>query len=170
MRLCLLRHAEAAAHEDDAARELTELGWAQAQAVAEWLAEQADGRVAVIASPLLRAQQTAGVVQQALALDRVDTLDALVPEGDILQAEHQLSLALGDLDMLVVVSHMPLLATLASWLEEGVLGVGEAFSLAEVRVFDAEVVAPGICQRVDAFRPEETTRALSELVAMIGRF
>lgn len=51
MRLYLLRHAEAAANADDAARELTELGWAQAQLVADWLCQQVSGPVHMSPAP-----------------------------------------------------------------------------------------------------------------------
>lgn len=172
MRLYLLRHAEAEAEApEDALRELTEMGWAQAQAVADWLQTQVAGRATLLASPLLRAQQTASVVRQALNLDAPETVDALVPEGDILQAEQAISRALhGGCDELIVVSHMPLLPSLASWLEEGVLSMGASFALAEVRVYEAEIVAPGVMQAAGGFQPEETTRALSELMSLISRF
>lgn len=172
MRLYLLRHAEAEADApEDALRELTEMGWAQAEAVADWLLTQVAGRAGLIVSPLLRAQQTASVVRQALHLGESEVIEALSPEGDILQAEQAISRVLhSGHDEIIVVSHMPLLASLASWLEEGVLAMGESFALAELRVFEAEIVAPGVMQRAGGFQPEETTRALGELMALISRF
>lgn len=171
MRLYLLRHAEAAANADDAARELTELGWAQAQLVADWLCQQVSGPVHIVASPLLRAQQTASVMKQALGLLRLETHDELSPDGDMLRAEQVLSLAVRDgVEDLVVVSHMPLIASLSQWLSEGVLGTGEAFALAEVRVLEAQVLAPGIASVVDAYVPPDTSTALQELRALLSRF
>lgn len=172
MRLYLLRHAEAAADApEDSLRELTELGWAQAQSVADWLCQQVSGRTYLMASPLLRARQTASVVQQMLGLPDAEILDVLTPEGDPLRAEQAISLAVrADVDDLIVVSHMPLIASLQSWLEEGVLTSGSPFSLAEVRVLEAEVLAPGLGRRCAEFLPEEANRALgADLRALITR-
>lgn len=171
MRLYLLRHAEAEpeARADDL-RELTELGWAQAQAAADWLCQQVSGPVRLIASPLCRARQTARVVQQALALDDAEILDALSPEGDPLRAEQAISLIMREgVEELVVVSHMPLIASLQSWLEEGLLTTGEPFSLAEIRVLEAAVMAPGLGQRCGGFVPEDSNKALADLRALISR-
>lgn len=171
MRLYLIRHAEAAAHEEDAARELTELGWAQAQLVADWLCKQVSGPVQLLASPLLRAQQTASVMQQAFGLLQFETHEELAPDGDILRAEQVLSLALrAGVDELIVVSHMPLIASLSQWLSEGVLSTGEPFALAEVRVLEAQVIAPGIATAVAQFVPPESNNALQDLRAMLARF
>lgn len=172
MRLYLLRHAEAEPNtEDDAGRGLTVLGWRQAEASAGWLSQQVTGSVRVLVSPLRRAQQTAAAVQQQMGLVTLETIDALRPEGDILRAEQDISLAArDDIESLIVVSHMPLIASLASWLEDGVLTTGGGFSLAEIRVLEAQVLAPGTARCVDAFIPEEHHNALSELRALLARF
>jgi len=171
MRLYLIRHAEAAAHENDSVRELTELGWAQAQLTADWLCQQISGSVQLVASPLLRAQQTASVIQQVFGLQHVETHDELAPDGDILRAEHVLSMAMREgCDELIVVSHMPLIASLCQWLSDGVLSTGEGFGLAEVRVLEAQVVAPGIASVVARYIPPESNNALQDLRAMLSRF
>lgn len=171
MRLYLLRHAEAEAEaREDDLRELTELGWAQAQASADWLCQQISSPARLIASPLCRARQTARVVQQTMGLESVDILEVLSPEGDPLRAEQALSLILREsVEELIVVSHMPLIASLHSWLEEGLLTTGEPFSLAEVRVLEAGVMAPGLGQRISGFVPEDTNKALADLRALISR-
>jgi len=171
MRLYLLRHAEAEAEaSEDELRELTELGWAQAQAAADWLGRQVCGPTRLVASPFCRARQTASVVQQALGLDALDILDVLAPEGDPLRAEQAISLIMREhVEELVVVSHMPLIASLQSWLEEGLLTSGEPFSLAEIRVLEAGVMAPGLGQRLEGFLPEEANKALSDLRSLISR-
>jgi len=93
------------------------------------------------------------------------------PDGDILRAEQVLSLALrAGVDELIVVSHMPLIASLSQWLSEGVLSTGEPFALAEVRVLEAQVMAPGIATVVAQFVPPESNNALQELRAMLARF
>lgn len=154
MRLFLLRHAEAGAHADDAARALTEPGWAQADAVAAWVADRVHGEVVVLSSPLQRAQQTASRVRLALPGARFASVSGLEPDADILQAEQALALQRGDAEVLVAVSHMPLLGSLAHWLTEGVLGIGEPFGLAEVRVFETEVIAPGLLVEAARHRPD----------------
>ncbi len=171
MRLYLLRHAEAEAEaREDDLRELTELGWAQAQAAADWLCQQVSGPTRLIASPLCRARQTARVVQQTLGLKEVDILEVLSPEGDPLRAEQAISLIMREsVEELIVVSHMPLIASLQSWLEEGLLTTGEPFSLAEIRVMEAGVFAPGLGVRCGGFAPEETNKALADLRALISR-
>lgn len=110
-------------------------------------------------------------MKQALGLLRLETHDELSPDGDMLRAEQVLSLAVREgVDDLVVVSHMPLIASLSQWLSEGVLGTGDAFALAEVRVLEAQVLAPGIATVVDGYVPPDTSTALQELKAMLSRF
>lgn len=171
MRLYLLRHAEAEADaSEDELRELTELGWAQAQAAADWLCQQVCGPTRLVASPFCRARQTAKVVQQSLGLEEVEILDVLAPEGDPLRAEQAISLIMREgLEELVVVSHMPLIASLQSWLEEGLLTSGEPFSLAEIRVLEAGVMAPGLGERLAGFMPEESSKTLADLRNLISR-
>lgn len=156
MRLYLVRHADAAMMaERDALRPLTERGWAQAQASADWLCGQVTGPMRVVASPLLRAQQTASVVTQALGLTPALVAPELSPDGDPLRAETALSLLAGDgIEDLVVVSHMPLIPSLYAWLAEGTLTTGEPYNLAEIRVLTLEVIAPGLGQPVTRFCPD----------------
>lgn len=171
MRVYLLRHAEAEpeAASDDL-RELTDLGWAQAEAAADWLCGQIAGPVKLVCSPLLRARQTASVVQQTLGLGEPEQLEALVPEGDPLRAEQALSLILREqAEELVVVSHMPLIASLQSWIEEGILTTGEPFSLSEMRVIEADVLAPGLGRPAGRFLPDEGQGAIADLRALLAR-
>jgi len=65
MNLVIWRHADAAPGEPDDSRPLTELGRAQAAAVAGWLKSHLPGPHRIIGSPALRARATAG----ALAAD-----------------------------------------------------------------------------------------------------
>lgn len=173
MRLYLVRHAEAEPMaEDDSERALTELGMAQAQDVADWLCRQVSAPVQIFCSPYLRARQTAEILQQALAVPVLTQVDELIPEGDLLRAEQSISLAMqGGAEELVVVSHMPLLATLESWLVEGVLGTGRPFSLAEVRISTGDMLAPGLLTREEGFVPETEpgNGALEELKALLAR-
>ena len=155
MRLYLLRHADAAFEaERDELRSLTERGWAQAQDVGDWLCSQVSGQARVAASPLLRAQQTASVVSQALGLEPALQLPELAPDGDPLRAENALSLLAAEgVEDFIVVSHMPLIASLYAWIAEGTLTTGEAYDLAEVRVLALDIIAPGLGQVDGCYRP-----------------
>ncbi len=171
IRLYLLRHAEAEVDAaDDSLRNLTELGWEQASAVSDWLCGQVVAPARIITSPLLRAQQTSLVVQQSLNLPEAVVEPALMPDGDIVRAEQAIAMAFRDgIDELIVVSHMPLIASLSYWLQEGVMSVGDAFSLAEVRVIEAEVLAPGLGRLGTGFIPEEASRLSSEWRSLLPR-
>lgn len=171
MRLYLLRHADAAFQaERDELRPLTERGWAQAQNVADWLCGQVTGPVRVVASPLLRAQQTASVVTQALGLEPAMLVSELSPEGDPLRAETALSLLAGEgVEDLIIVSHMPLIASLYAWIAEGTLTTGEPYDLAEVRVLGLDIIAPGLGQPDISYRPE-VADAPGDLRSFMTRF
>lgn len=161
MRLYLLRHAEAEPDADtDAARALTATGWAQAAASADWLCGQVCPPAKVLVSPYRRAQETASVVVQALGLAAAETHPLLIPEGDVLRIEPLLAACQREgLDELIVVTHMPVIAALSSWLTEGVLTTDQPFALAEVRVLEADVVAPDLCRRVAGFIPDVPERS-----------
>lgn len=120
MQLILWRHAEA---EDDApsdaARRLTGKGHKQAAKMAMWLKTQAGGGLRhwrVIASPAVRAQQTA----EALGLP-IETVDDIAPDASadsVLRAVHW---AHGK-DNVIVVGHQPTLGMVAAFLINGVEG------------------------------------------------
>ena len=120
MQLILWRHAEA---EDDAptdmARRLTPKGQKQALKMAAWAAAQADGDLntwRVIASPALRAQQTAGALRMPF-----ESVDALAPDAtpkEILSAAKWPDAA----SNVIVVGHQPTLGMVAAYLINGVDG------------------------------------------------
>ena len=116
MDLILWRHAdaqEAGSLLDDLARPLTPKGERQAQRMAEWLNRQLPAGTRVLASPALRAQQTAA------ALDRkVKTVAALAPDGSVdalLHAARWPDAREGAL----VVGHQPTLGLVAAYLLAG---------------------------------------------------
>jgi len=67
MDLILWRHAEAEAGTPDTARKLTAKGEKQAQKMAKWLKARIAGPVRVLASPAVRAQQTARALSATCA-------------------------------------------------------------------------------------------------------
>lgn len=155
MQLLILRHGEAEARAaTDAERALTPRGQQQAQAVGQWLASQGLRPDVVVSSPYRRAQETAAAVLAgaawAAALPTV-TCEALVPEGDPRQVERWL--AARPEPLILVVSHMPLVAQLLSWLDGGVLTEGVGFGLAELRGLELPVMGAGQGVSICRFQP-----------------
>lgn len=155
MRIVLVRHGKAEPHAaSDAARALTPRGQEQARAAAQWLRDtlgQGEG-LCLLASPYRRAQETAAPIAAALGV-AVRTVAEITPDDDPRRALAAIEAAGQGAETLVVVSHMPLVAGLAGWLQEGVLNAGRGFDLAEVRVLEAELPAPGLAREAQLFRP-----------------
>src|SRR3989442_13463237 len=78
MDLILWRHADAEAAGDDLARQLTAKGREDAARVAEWLLARLPSRFSVVASPAVRAQQTASALKV-----KVDTSKILSPGASV---------------------------------------------------------------------------------------
>lgn len=157
MKLVLVRHGQAEPYRpEDAERALTENGVAQARQAGAWLqgalaGEQ--GAATLVASPHRRAQETAIAFNVFLRLPLL-TLEAITPDADPRRALSALEAVAGD-GSIVMISHMPLVAALESWLVEGVLSGGSPFALAEVRVLELATLAPGVATRIDTFLPSE---------------
>jgi phosphohistidine phosphatase len=66
MQIILWRHADAEAGADDLARKLTPLGEKEAAAMAKWLRAHLPPAFTLVASPAVRAQQTAAALQPPL--------------------------------------------------------------------------------------------------------
>lgn len=115
MKLWVLRHGEAEGHaRTDAERELTEHGRAEVlRSAAHLIGQSVD---AIIASPYVRAQQTAQLVRQALGFEAdIRTVPWLTPEGNPLEVLNKLD---SD-DNVLLVSHQPLVGSLISFLQHG---------------------------------------------------
>lgn len=120
MQLILWRHAQA---EDDAptdmARRLTSKGQKQAGKMATWVKAQVGDELRhwrVIASPAVRAQQTA----DALVLP-YETVDAIAPDVSADAVLRAASWPYGK-DNVIVVGHQPTLGMVAAYLINGVAG------------------------------------------------
>lgn len=134
MKLWVLRHGEAVSHaRSDAERALTSLGERQVLTSAERLHDQALD--AILASPYVRAQQTAALVHGVLpAAPAVQTVPWLTPESDPVALVGHLE-KLG-LENVLLVSHQPLVGNLLSLLVHGNLRQPEPMqtaSLAELQ-------------------------------------
>lgn len=117
MKVWVLRHGEAEPHAPrDEQRNLTAHGREQVLgSAAHLLGQPLD---AILASPYVRAQQTAALVHAALAFaEPVITVPWLTPEADLQQAVDKLD-ALGARNVLLV-SHQPLVGALVGWLQHG---------------------------------------------------
>jgi|SRR4249919_2492776 len=101
MRLYLVRHAEAAPGDPDELRRLTPSGRAAARDLGRKLAE--DEPDAVLASPLLRARETAEEIARAAGVE-VEPDDRLSPGAT---AKDVLDAVAGRGERVVVVGHQP---------------------------------------------------------------
>ncbi|MGL5995210.1 MAG: phosphohistidine phosphatase SixA [Pseudomonas proteolytica] len=115
MKLWVLRHGEAESHAcSDAQRNLTEHGRQEVLNSAAHLIGQPIS--AIIASPYVRAQQTAQLVREALGfMPEIRTVPWLTPDGNPLQVLEKLDTD----DNVLLVSHQPLVGNLISFLQHG---------------------------------------------------
>jgi phosphohistidine phosphatase len=79
MELILWRHADAEDGADDLARRLTAQGERQAAAMAAWLRRHLPGSYTLLASPAVRAQQTAAALGVPIVTERLLAPGALPP-------------------------------------------------------------------------------------------
>jgi phosphohistidine phosphatase len=108
--LILWRHAEAEDGGPDMARPLTPKGRKQAARVARWLLEHLPKDAVVVASPAVRAQQTADALGK-----KILTENGLAPGASV---EAILKAAKGNRTV-VVVGHQPDLGRAIAWLVAG---------------------------------------------------
>lgn len=147
MKVWVLRHGEAQNHADtDAQRELTDRGRAQVLHSAAHLAGVPLD--AILASPYVRAQQTAALVHQALDFGKpLITVPWLTPEQSADGAATQLaSLAF---EHILLVSHQPLVGGLIGLLSSSEHPMGTA-SLAEL---EGEWALPGLMTLITLRHP-----------------
>ncbi len=113
MELILWRHAEAEDGLPDAARNLTKRGRKQADDMAAWLKRRLPRRVAVVASPAARTEQTAAALDLPFETDRRIGVGASA--ADVLGAIGWPDRA----ETVVVVGHQPTLGRVAALLLAG---------------------------------------------------
>jgi phosphohistidine phosphatase len=108
MELILWRHADAEDGADDMARRLTPAGEKQAAAMAQWLRSHLPAHYMVLASPAVRAQQTAAALGASIVTDT--TLAPGASPAAILKAAQQHK------GTVLVVGHQPDLGRAAAYL------------------------------------------------------
>lgn len=142
MKLCLLRHGEAVPHATrDALRELTERGCHQVRNSATALISTP--LELILASPYVRAQQTAALVTQVLGWEQgVQTVPWLTPETSPTQVlEH---LASYPQQNILLVAHQPLLGDLAGLLIHGHRQDPEPMVTGQLIRLEGEFLIPGL--------------------------
>ncbi|NBB13527.1 phosphohistidine phosphatase SixA [Pseudomonas sp. SLFW] len=141
MNLWILRHGEAQSRaRTDAERELTANGREEVLTSAAHLLGQPLRWI--IASPYVRAQQTAELVRQALGFtDAVVTVPWLTPDSDPRKVLENLDLYASD-DVLLV-SHQPLVGSLIGLAVHGNLQQAEPMHTASVAQLDGDFPLAG---------------------------
>lgn len=151
MTLWLLRHGEAEARaRSDAERPLTERGRKEVRRNAERLR----GRPLqyILASPYLRAQQTAEIVREVLGLALpLTTVDWATPDDSPGEAANRLDSYPGHC---LLVSHNPLLGQLAGFLQHGHLQEPLLLHTASLVELDGAAAIPGLMQLAGLYHPD----------------
>lgn len=141
MTLWILRHGEAQNRaRSDAERALTDRGRQEVLSAAARLL----GRPLqwIIASPYVRAQQTAELVRQALGFsDSIVTVPWLTPDSDPRKVLDNLDLYAGD--QVLLVSHQPLVGTLIGLAVHGNLQQAEPMHTASLAQLEGEFPVAG---------------------------
>ena len=149
MKVWILRHGEAQAHaRTDAERNLTEHGRAEVLRSAAHLIGQPLG--AIIASPYVRAQQTAQLVRDVLGFQpEIRTVPWLTPDGDVQRVLEKLD---SDDDVLLV-SHQPLVGSLISFLQHGHQRQPQPMYTASLAQLEGDYPLAGLMSLVDVKNP-----------------
>lgn len=149
MKLWILRHGEAEAHaRTDAERNLTERGRAEVLRSAAHLIGQPLN--AIIASPYVRAQQTARLVREALGfVPDIRTVPWLTPEG----SPEQVLAHLEAEDNVLLVSHQPLVGNLIIFLQHGHSRQPQPMYTASLAQLEGEFALAGLMSLVSVKNP-----------------
>lgn len=155
MRLVLLRHGEAERlAECDEMRRLTQQGRAEVQLAAHAIAALALPAPVIVASPYLRAQETAKIVAAILGVERVVQVTGITPDDDPRRALAMLAAICRPGVTVVAVTHMPLIGALIGLLLHGAVQNVPSIPTASGGVFEGEMIAPGLLRQRYAIRPE----------------
>ncbi|WP_347904859.1 phosphohistidine phosphatase SixA [Pseudomonas purpurea] len=139
MKLWVLRHGEAESHaRSDAERELTAHGREEVlRSAAQLIGLPIQ---AILASPYVRAQQTAQLVREALGFEpEIRTVSWLTPDSNPLAAVDQIDTT----DNLLLVSHQPLVGNLIGFLQHGHLRAPQPMNTASLAELEADLPLAG---------------------------
>jgi phosphohistidine phosphatase len=136
MKLCVMRHGDAANGPDDGARPLSAQGEAEAKNAGRFLAKIGEIPDIVLHSPLLRSRQTAEGVVRAAGVNRsLRARSGIAPDDDPEAFARDLS-ALGHEGRVLVVTHQPFISALASFLLSDAEGLSIKFTTGTVAGFE----------------------------------
>ena len=152
MRLWLLRHGQAEAQaRSDAERALTAHGREEVRQVAVQLQGRRLG--AILASPYVRAQQTAALVSEALGFtEGIHTVPWLTPDSDPREVLKQLDRYAQD--ELLLVTHQPLVGALAGLLIHGHRQQPLPMHTASLAELDGDLLAAGAMDLLAVVHPQ----------------
>lgn len=154
LRLLLVRHGEAERRAaSDELRPLSLHGRAEVGLVAEKLGAVGLVGPRVYCSTLLRARQTADIIAGALGVDAPLMLDGITPDDDPRRALKVLAPLCVPGVTPIVATHMPLIAGLAAWLEEGSLQHAAPVVTAGAILFEGDLVGAGLMSPVWRLSP-----------------
>lgn len=143
IRIWVLRHGEAernTGHDPD--RALTERGVHHAQAAGAWLATVATSDLRAIASPYLRAQQTAQQVLRSVPNKTLTTVEWLAPDLNPRDVLAELK-KIPDREILLV-SHQPLVGALVGLLVAADYRAAPPMETAALAELSLSLIAPGM--------------------------
>lgn len=144
MNIIIMRHGEAVVGADhDAGRALTDVGLQQAASSSAQLKTIIDPKTTLcLASPYLRAQQTAAVVCEDHGLS-VSTVEMLTPDtpASLVLSTLEALLVGCNYSSIILVAHMPLVARLTALLSGQSMFELPNFDTANTAVLQADVVA-----------------------------
>ena len=142
MKIWLLRHGEAEPRaRTDAQRCLTEAGRNEVRRSAAHLVGQP--LQTILASPYLRAQQTAELVREVLGFSgTVETVPWITPDSDIDEA--MLYLPRRSESNLLLVTHQPFVGALGGWLVSGQRSDPLSMATASLAELEGEGIAAGL--------------------------
>ncbi|WP_067517798.1 SixA phosphatase family protein [Endozoicomonas ascidiicola] len=147
MQLIIMRHGEASwSSTSDRARVLTEVGRNEVLSTVTAMVDIPVTRI--ISSPYDRARETAGIAANQFGCD-VETLDALVPEGNPRDIVERLP----DSGVVLLASHMPVVSYLTGLLCDGVPSSGPSFQTAMAVLLEAELMVAGLATIKHCYTP-----------------
>lgn len=133
-----MRHGQASwSAPSDSLRPLTGTGREEVRNTVEQL--KGEGIDRIIASPYLRARQTADIASDILGVS-VQTVNGITPDDSPVEAIEQLP----EQGNVLVVSHMPLVSALTALLCDGVPFGGPGFGTANAAVLSLETPVAGL--------------------------
>ncbi|NPU93410.1 MAG: phosphohistidine phosphatase SixA [Gammaproteobacteria bacterium] len=143
MQLYIMRHGDAVQYaRTDADRPLSDLGRQQVVRMLDHI--RLKPPVRVIASPYLRAQQTARILCDGLGIVPLETVDGITPDNDPFEALKKIEQY--QADPLLMVSHQPLVGSLLGVLLEGSVSAGQMMGTGSVALLSCPCIGAGQAQ------------------------